>query len=255
MPSIVMPSSWPDTVDEVIGGDQALAFAYVTPASGVVLTPLTNTGLRDRRAGTMTPVTSSVAMWRKLERVQRNPKVALAYHTRRHGFSDRPEYVLVQGRASLSPVEERDWVERHLESWERFSGPVRRGLPWEPWQGVYHWRVAVEVEVERVLVWQDLACAGDPVVHGAPLPGDPPAQRPPRGGTSPRVNARRSAARARRLPNVLLGWVGGDGYPVVGPVAVEGTEERGVVLRAPSGTVPPGGRRAGFVAHSFARYT
>jgi hypothetical protein len=29
------------------------------------------------------------------------PLVALAFHTREHGFSDRPEYVLVQGRAAV----------------------------------------------------------------------------------------------------------------------------------------------------------
>ena len=251
-----MPSSWPDTIDEVIGGDQAVAFAYVTPARGVVLTPLTNTGIRDPRAGTMTPVSSSVAMWRKLERIQSNPKVALAYHTREHGFSDRPEYVLVHGTASLTPVEDRDWVARHLEDWERFSGPVRRGLPWEPWQRVYHWRVGVELEVERVVAWPDLGCRGERAVHGAPLPGEDPApQRPPRGGTEPRVAHGRTAARARRLPNVLLGWAGADGFPMVVPVEVEGREDRGVVLRPPAGVVPPGGRRAGFVAHSFARYT
>src|SRR3954452_15105202 len=179
MPSVRMSFSWPDTLDEIIGGDQALSFAYVTPASGVVLTPLTNTGLRDRHAGTMTPVSSSVAMWRKLERIRRNPKVALAYHTREHGFSDRPEYVLVQGTASLTPVEERDWVERHLENWERFSGKVSRGLPWEPLQRVYHWRVGVEIEVERVVVWPDLACRGERAVHGAPLPEQQPAPQKP----------------------------------------------------------------------------
>ena len=256
MPSIRMPSSWPETVDEIIGGDQALAFAYVTPASGVVLTPLTNTGLRDRRAGTMTPVSSSVAMWRKLERVRRNPKVAIAYHTREHGFSDRPEYVLVQGTASLTPVEDRDWVERHLENWERFSGKVSRGLPWEPWQSVYHWRVGVELEVERVVVWPDLACRGERTVHGAPLPEHHPApQSPPARGTGPRIDHRRAAARARRLPNVLLGWVAADGFPMVVPAEVGEAEEAGIGLQSPERTVPPGGRRAGFLAHSFARYT
>jgi hypothetical protein len=54
---------------------------------------------------------------------------------------------------------------------------------------------------------------------------------------------------------VLLGWVGADRFPVVIPVEVAGTEQRGIVLDAPAGVVPDGGRRAGLTAHSFARYT
>src|SRR5688572_5609139 len=110
----------PDRVKEVLEGDQIVAFAYVTPARGVVIQPLTNTGLPDQ------PVTSSVSMWKKLERMRANPQIAIAYHSRDHGFSDRPEYVLVQGRASLSPVEDRGWVEAHRENWERFSGALPR---------------------------------------------------------------------------------------------------------------------------------
>src|SRR3954447_8035626 len=94
---------WPDHVDEILGGDQVVALAYTTPANGVILTPLTNFGLRDRENGTLSAVNSSVAAWRKLDRIRKSPKIALAYHTRAHGFSDRPEYVLVQGTASLAP--------------------------------------------------------------------------------------------------------------------------------------------------------
>jgi hypothetical protein len=251
-----MSAHWPDTIDEILGGDQALVFAHVTPASGVVLTPLTNTGLRDRAAGTLTPVSSSVGMWRKLERIRRNPHVALAYHTREHGFSDRSEYVLVQGRASLSSLQDRTWVERHREAWERFSGPRDVGAIWEPWLRVYHWRVGVAIAVERIVVWPDLQCSGEPRVYGAPLPEDSPeAQRAPARGAGPRIDHVRAARRAARLPNVLLGWVGEDGFPVVVPVRIGGTEDRGIVLEPPDSIVPPGGRRAGLTAHAFARYT
>jgi hypothetical protein len=93
-------------------------------------------------------------------------------------------------------------------------------------------------------------------VHGSSLPVEQPAiQRPPAKGTGPRVNHVRAAKRAARLPNVLLGWVGSDGFPVVVPVEVGGTEERGIVLEPPEDLVPPGGRRAGLTAHSFTRYT
>src|SRR5207247_798047 len=75
----------------------------------------------------------------------------------------------------------------------------------------------------------------------------------PRGGTGPRINHVRAAARTARLPNVLLSWVGADGFPVVVPVGVRGTDQGGIVLDAPAASVPPGGRRAGLTAHWFSR--
>jgi hypothetical protein len=246
---------WPKTADEVIGGDQVVVLASVTPAKGVVLTPLTNFGLRDRQTGTLTAVNTSVGVWKKLERMRRNPRIALAYHTRTHSFSDRPEYVLVQGRATLLPPV-TDYPASLGENWDRFGGPVSGGPLWDRWLRVWATRVAVELAVERVIVWPELACCGEAEVHGAPLPENPPeAQRPTARGTGPRIDHRRAARRAHRLPHVLLGWVGADGYPLAVPVDVDGYEERGIVLHAPKGLVPPGGRRAGMTAHWFARYT
>jgi hypothetical protein len=87
-------------------------------------------------------------------------------------------------------------------------------------------------------------------VHGAPLPVRPAAaQRPPGHGTAPRIRPVPAAAKARGLPNVLLGWVGEDGFPVVFAVDVEGTDEHGIVLEVPEGLLPPGGRGAGLTAH------
>lgn len=94
--------SWSDELDEIIGGDQVVMLAYATPANGTVLLPVNNYAGRDRAAGTLCATNSSVGGWRKLERIRRNPRIALAYHTRQHGSSGRPEYVLAQGRASLS---------------------------------------------------------------------------------------------------------------------------------------------------------
>src|SRR5918999_4821765 len=91
--------AWPDSADEILAGDQTVALAYVTPAKGVVVAPVTNFGLRDRATGTTTP-NSSIGAWKKLDRIRRNPQVALAFHTREHGFTDRPEYVLLQGTAA-----------------------------------------------------------------------------------------------------------------------------------------------------------
>jgi hypothetical protein len=255
MPSVRMPPVlWPDNVDEILGGDQVVALASVTPAKGVVLTPLTNFGVRDREARTLTAVNTSVGVWKKLARMRRNPRVALAYHTRAHGFSDRSEYLLVQGRARLLPPVE-DFPAKLGDVWDRFGGQVGGPL-WDRWLRVWSTRVAVELMVERVIVWPDVSCRGQPEVHGAVLPASPPApQRPPAGGTGPRVGQRRAARRAHRLPYVLLGWVGADGYPLAVPVEIDGYEERGIVVSAAEGLVPPGGRRAGLTAHWFARYT
>src|SRR5438270_5496999 len=173
-------ASWTAPVEEVLTSDQAVAFAYVTPASGVVLLPLTNVALLDNEPGRVTPVSSSVGMWKKLSRLRENPQVAVAYHTRAHGFTTRPEFVLLQGHASLTPPEDHGWVEKHLENWERFSGPRDAGPIAERWLRAYHWRVGVGVDVERIVTWSDLACHGESQVYGRPLPEQAPApQRPP----------------------------------------------------------------------------
>ena len=114
----------------------------MTPARGVSITPVTNFGLRDRDARTLSPVNSSIGLWKKLERLQANPQIALSYHTRTHGENTRAEYVLVQGDAALSPLDDRGWIENHREAWERMAGPRDVGRLWERWLRIYHWRVA-----------------------------------------------------------------------------------------------------------------
>jgi hypothetical protein len=246
--------SWPDEVDAVLGGDHVVALAYVTPAKGVVVTPVTNFALHEREAGRVS-VNSSVGAWRKLDRIRRNPRVALAFHTREHGSTDRPEYVLVQGRASFPWPPDRDsWYDEIGANWNRVSGVPREVGPlWERWMSVYHWRTNVWIDVERVVVWPELECRGEPAVHGSPLPaGPPPPQSPPKGGVGPRLGQARAARRLTRLPNTLVGWVGSDGYPVAAPAAVGATSERGIALTS-AVELPPGGRRAGFAGHRFKR--
>jgi hypothetical protein len=245
---------WPDSVDEILGSDQVVALAYCTPANGTVLTPLTNFGLRDRERGTLTTVNSSVGVFRKLERIRANPRIALAYHTRTHGFSDRPEYVLVQGAATLGPPVP-DYPKSIQPTWERFGGPVDIGRLWNWWLRVYNLRVPIEIAVERVIVWPDRACQGAPEIHGAPITSPPGPQRAPKNGTGPRIDHRRAARRARKLENVLLGWVGADGFPIAIPAEPQRAVEHGIQLTVPKGLVPSGGRRAGLLAHEFARYT
>ena len=101
---------WDDEVDAIIAGDAAAGLASVTPARGVVVVPMAPLGLRDRDAGTVT-VTSSLGLPKKLDRIRRNPSVALAYHAREHGDSDSPLYVLVQGAATVLERPNRAWLE------------------------------------------------------------------------------------------------------------------------------------------------
>jgi hypothetical protein len=208
--------------------------------------------VHDRETGTVT-INSSVGAWKKLDRMRRNPHVALAFHTRLHASHDRSEYVLVQGRATLAdPV--ADYPSTMLDHWERIEPWSDIGAIWKWWMRDYALRVGVQVAAERVVFWPDLACRKAAQAHGSAARGVAPApQRPPKGGTAPRVNATRAGRKAARLPHVLLGWVGEDGFPVVVPVTVTGTDQRGLVLAAPSGLVPPGGRRAGLTAHWFSR--
>jgi hypothetical protein len=186
-------------------------------------------------------VNTSVGAWKKLERIRRNPRVALAFHNREHAATDRPEYVLVQGTASLgAPVE--DYPSSILDVWERFEPWADQSSLWKRWRRVYALRIAIEVTVERVLVWPDLGCRGALEVEGAPLPPDPPApQAAPKNGTPPRIDHVGGAEKAQRLPHALLGWVGADGFPVAVPVEVAGSGERGILLDAADWLVPPGG--------------
>jgi hypothetical protein len=204
----------------------------------------------------VTAANSSVGVWRKLDRIRSNPQVALAYHTREHAACERPEYVLVQGSATLSPPTP-DYPSTIIENWERFERWRDVHPVWKRWQRVYALRVAIEVAVERAIVWPDLTCRGAPEVHGAPFPAEePPAQAPPKRGTGPRLDHVRAARRVSRLPHALLGWVGADGFPLAVPTRVVGTEEGGILLYAPEGpegVVPSGGRRAGLTAHWFSR--
>src|SRR5205807_1475652 len=102
-----MPLSWSDRDDAIIGGDLTAALAYVTPAGGAVVAAVAPIGLRDRGAGTVA-FTTSLGFGRKLERIRQNPRVALAYHAREHGFCAHDGYVLVQGRASYDSSPDRD---------------------------------------------------------------------------------------------------------------------------------------------------
>jgi hypothetical protein len=242
--------SWPDDVDEILAADLAAGFAYLTPAKGVVISPMAPLGLRDREAGTVT-VTTSQALWKKLDRIRQNAGVAVAYHARDYGLTDRPGFLLVQGRASFPAKPDRNWLESITPEWERFLGPRSTGLAGRLLE-VYYWqRVPINIQVERIVAYPDDAAAGKPQVLGEPQTEPPAPQQPPRGGTAPRVDAAKVAAHAQRLAHTLLGWRGSDDMPVVVPAVAVAATASAVEFSVPAGSVPPGGRRAGLTSHQF----
>ncbi|HYM56585.1 MAG TPA: hypothetical protein VES79_01355 [Solirubrobacteraceae bacterium] len=246
-----MPVMWDDDIDAILTGDLTVGLGYRTPAGGVVVLAVAPIGLGDRAEGRV-GFTTSLGFSKKLERIQRDPRIAMAYHAREHGFASARAYVLVQGRAHVverPSLEQRQEVTDHAT---KYLGPSRRGPFWDRWLREYAAvRVPVDVAVERIVVWPDLRCAGAPYVLGTPWPSEPPApQRPPKNGTSPRVDAARAGARARKTAHTLLGYAGTDGYPVVVPVAVKAADRSGLALSS-SAALPPDGRRAGLLGHSY----
>jgi hypothetical protein len=246
-----MSVGWTDGVDEILGGDLAAGFAYLTPAKGVVITPMAPLGLRDRERGTVT-LSTSLGLWKKLDRIRKNPGVAVAYHAREHSLTDRPDYVLVQGRASFDPTPDREWLESITPEWEQFLGPRSTGLVGRALD-VYYWqRVAIEIEVERILAYSTAAADGVPEVFGSDPPPAPEPQAEPKGGTGPREDVAKIASQIERLPHTLLGWCGSDDLPKVVPVTGAEASGDGLRLSLPPGSAPAGGRRAGLTSHWFA---
>lgn len=243
--------TWSDAVDEILGGDLTAGLAYATPAGGAVVTAVAPVGLRDRAAGTVSFTTSN-GFGRKLERIRRDPRVALAYHAREHGHSRLPEYVLVQGRATPRP-HDRAELEALQPNVVRFMGEPKRGPFWDRWLAAYYAdRVRVDVAVERIVVWPTLDCSGEPVVLGAPLPAEPAApQAPPKNGAGPRVPAERAGQRLAALPHRLVAALGADGFPLVLPFDVVASSAQEIDVRVAGPGLPPGGRRAGLLAHHY----
>jgi hypothetical protein len=111
--------------------------------------------------------------------------------------------------------------------------------------------VPVTADVDRVVVWPTLDCAGDPRVHGSPRPEAPPEpQDPPKKGVGARVDAAKAAAQLGRLPHVLASWREADGFPTVASTRVAEAAAGGIRLSS-GHPLPPGGRRAGVLGHDY----
>jgi len=242
---------WQDDADEVIGGDLTAAAAYLTSAGGAVVTGVAPCGMRDRARGAV-GYTTSLGFGKKLERMLRDPKVALAYHTREHGFATSGLFVLVQGAATVDLAPSHARLEEFRPSAERFLGPAKEGPIWDPLlRSYYRERVFVDIDVARVVTWPTLTADGARSVSGPPLPALPDPQPPPKNGTGPRVDIDKAAGQLSSVPHRLIAYRGGDGFPVVVPAQLAGHDHDGLRLIVASGLVPPGGRRAGFLAHAF----
>jgi hypothetical protein len=248
--------TWPDDIDGIIAGDLTAALAYSTPAGNAVLTPVAPIGMRDREQGTVT-FTTSLGFGKKLERIRQNPRVALAYHSREHGFGRGDSFVLVQGDATPLAEPDQDLLENVIgPQSERFLGPRKRGrLFWNRWLRAYYSdRVPVTVRVERILAWSDPRGAAVPRTFGVPAPTTRPlAQDPPTGGAGPRLDAAQAAEEIGALPNQLLAWIGTDGYPQVRPVSIDRGGADGIRLTTVRG-LPLFERRASLLAHRYNKH-
>ena len=107
---------WSDEVDDVFRGDLTAAAAYVTSGGGAVVSTVAPLGVDWCKAGGI-GFTTSLGFAKKLERIIADPRVALAYHTREHGFSTSSAFVLAQGSASVLVV-----------AWHRTAQRIRVGM-------------------------------------------------------------------------------------------------------------------------------
>src|SRR5260370_6201016 len=187
---------WPDEVHEVLTGDLTAAAADITPAGGAVITAVCPMGIGRRDAGEV-GFTTSLGFAKKLERIIADPHVALAYHTREHGFSASPAFVLAQGTASVDIRPSRERLEAAAPQGQRYLGPFMRGPVWDRLLREYYYEpVFLDITVQRIAAWPDLSASGDPKVCGAAWPGPPGPQAPPQNGTGPRLALDRAAGRS-----------------------------------------------------------
>lgn len=241
--------TWNDEIDAILGGDATAALLHTTPAGGAVALPVSPLGLRDRDAGTVS-FTTARSFGKKLEHLARDPKVALCFHTRAHGYGGGDGFLVVQGTASVLPD---DPARRRavIEAAERFEGPTPTGRFWDWWlKGYVDDRVEVAVAVTRMLWWPTAAAEGQPSVLGPAVPLPPDAQAEPAKGTAPRVPVRKVARAVTALPHRLLAYRQADGFPTALPFEPVAHDAAALTLRVPE-SFPSGARRVGLLVHSY----
>jgi hypothetical protein len=209
-------------------------------------------GLRDRERGTL-GFTTSLGSARSSSASR--PIRAWRWRSMRgeHGRAEARTYVLAQGTARVTEQPSDAMRELVRTQAAIYLGSPREGFFWDRWLRAYYVsRVPVDVTVARILTWPTLAAAGESqAVLGQPLaPAPVEPQRPPKGGTGPRIDGARAAKRLRATGHTLLGYAGADGRPVVVPVEIGADDESGIALTCAT-SLPPGGRRAGLLGHSY----
>ncbi|MFM7069967.1 MAG: pyridoxamine 5'-phosphate oxidase family protein [Actinomycetes bacterium] len=239
---------WPDYVVDILRNDRCVALATRTPAAGVALTPVTTVGMCDIVTGTVTTSTS-FGNFAKLRNIDRDPRVALIFHTRSQSPSTRTEVLVVQGRAWFPTHADPQFADPYqIPRWTEFMPSRKRGALWD-WVGqeYYDTRVPVTIQVERIVVLDGPNNEVTDVI-GVPISEAPITQTAPKNGTAPRIASRKYAKRLKKCDHTLLGWVDGDGFPTAVPVDVS---LDGDLIHVPSPGIPHGSRRAGLLAHWF----
>ena len=194
-----------------------------------MVTPVAPVGLRDREAGTV-GFTTSLGFGRKLDRIRENPRVALAYHAREHGFAEAPRFVLVQGTASYDSAPDRAVSRRAVRPASvRFLGPPQQGHLLGPLAERLLRRPGARdgegragrcpgrTGSARASGTLPAALRREPPAADAPPQGQRPARRRRSRGAAPQQAAARPARRhrRRRLPAVVpvrVGAAGADGH-------------------------------------------
>ena len=180
--------------------------------------------------------TTSLGFGKKLERIVADPHVALAFHTREHGFSASPAFVLAQGTASVD-----------LRPSRRAAGgadPAGGALPGEgearPGVGPAAARVLRRAGLRGYHRRAHRRLAGPERLRGHAgdrrgLARSRRPQPPPRGGTGPRMDIAKAAGQIAARPHRVLAYRGADGFPVVVPVQIAGHDAAGLRLVAAAG--------------------
>src|SRR5436190_1595144 len=105
--------------------------------------------MRSREACTVT-FTTWLGFGKKLERIEADPRISLAYHAREHGRSELPQYVLVEGRAEPDPEPSQARRDDVRDRATDVLGEPKSGFFWDRWMHEYYvTRVPVDVRVER----------------------------------------------------------------------------------------------------------
>jgi hypothetical protein len=130
-------------------------------------------------------------------------------------------------------------------------GPPRRGPFWNRWLREYYAdRVPVTVDVDRVVVWTTLDCAGEPQVLGAAASRAARAPAAAQEGNRLARRRRRGCRQGEPPPARPAGWRQADGYPMVVSARIDEVAERGIRLSS-GHPLPAGGRRAGLLGHDY----